>query len=99
LPEGVTLTDPVRPRRTTHAASEAHRTDRPDRVLARIRHLLTPEQLAAITAVRTLDPDAIGALDDETLRMVLRNLADPALTREPTSEASEAARRFLEEIM
>ena len=95
----MTLTDPVQPRRIPHAASEAHESDRPDRVLARIRHLLTPEQLAAVTAVRTLDPDAIDALDDETLRMVLRNLADPALTREPSTEASEAARRFLEEIM
>ena len=79
--------------------TEPRETDRPGRVLARIRHLLTAEQLAAVTAVRTLDPDAIDALDDDTLRMVLGNLADPSLTREPSAEASEAARRFLDEIM
>lgn len=95
----MTLADPIGPRPGSHASSEARETDRPDRVLARIRHLLTPEQLAAVTAVRTLDPDAIDALDDETLRMVLRNLADPSLTPEPSTEASEAARRYLEEIM
>lgn len=93
------LTDPIQPRHIPHATGEARETDRPGRVLARIQHLLTPEQLAAVTAVRTLDPDALDAIDDETLRMVLRNLADPALTPEPSAEASEAARRLLEEIM
>ena len=79
--------------------SDAHPADRPERVLARIRHLLTPDQLAAVTAVRTLDPDAIAALDDDMLRTILANLADAALTPEPSEETAQAARRYLEEIM
>lgn len=93
------MSDPNQPRRIACARSEPREADRPGRVLARIRHLLTPEQLAAVTAVRTLDPDAIDTPDDERLRVVLRNLADPSLMPEPGAETSEAARRFLEEIM
>ena len=73
--------------------------DRSDRVLERLRHLLAPEQLAAVTAVRILDPDAIAGLDDATLRRVLATLNDPRFTAAPDPEALAAAQRFLDEIM
>jgi len=73
--------------------------DRSASVLERLRHLLTPDQLAAVTAVRILDPDAIASLDDDTLRMILRHLADPTMTAAPDPEAIAASNRFLEEIM
>jgi hypothetical protein len=73
--------------------------DRQDRVMDRIRLLLTNEQAAAVQAVRILDPDAIAAIDDGTLRTVLSGLADPTLTPAADAETREAARRYLEEIM
>jgi hypothetical protein len=74
-------------------------TDRSARVLERLRPLLGPEQLAAVAAVRILDPDAIAPLDDETLQRVLATLNDPALTAAPDPEKLAAARRYLDEIM
>ena len=73
--------------------------DRSSRVLERLRHLLSPEQLAAVTAVRILDPDVIGPLDDDTLRRLLAGLSDPTLTKAPDPETLAAAQRYLEEIM
>jgi hypothetical protein len=73
--------------------------DRSGRVLERLRHLLEPEQLAAVIAVRILDPDVIGPLDDDTLRRVLTTLNDPSLNAAPDPEKLAAAQRYLNEIM
>jgi hypothetical protein len=73
--------------------------DRSSRVLERLRPLLGPEQLAAVTAVRILDPDAIAPLDDETLGRVLTTLNDPNLTAAPDPDKLAAAQRYLDEIM
>lgn len=70
-----------------------------DPAVDRLHHLSTAEQLAAVTAVRALDPDAIVALDDETLRGLLGALSDPQLTAKLDPEAREAASRYLDSIM
>lgn len=78
-------------------------TERRERVLDALRHLLTDDQRAAATAVMLLDPDALTSLDDANLRMLLAGLADPQLSPSLDRAAREAARaeaaRFLDEIM
>jgi hypothetical protein len=72
---------------------------RRERVLDRLRHLLTPEQLGAANAVLLLDPDAIATLPDEQVRFVLAGLASsPNLGPEARAASREAARRYLDEI-
>jgi hypothetical protein len=80
----------------THAAME-----RRERLVDALRHLLTPDQLGAVTAVLALDPDLVATLDDEKMRLVLSGLS--AFSPDPDPEARraarEASRRFLDEIM
>jgi hypothetical protein len=76
--------------------------ERRDRVVDRLRHLLTAEQLGAVNAVLTLDPEAIASFDDEMLRVVLAGLSDPRLTPNlgpgARDAAREAAERYHDEI-
>jgi hypothetical protein len=72
--------------------------ERMDRVLQRLHGLLTNDQLGAVMAVRTLDPDAISALDDATLRFVLVGLSDPSLSPTGDPESREAGERYHNEI-
>ena len=61
---------------------------------------MTPDQLAASTAVMILDPDEVAKLDDETLRSVLEGLVRmPGPGPEGRDEAQAASRRYLDEIM
>jgi hypothetical protein len=75
--------------------------ERGQRVADGLRHLLTTEQLGAVTAVLLLDPETIGRLDDATLRSVLYGLTylfpDPGPEARAASKA--ASDRFLNEIM
>jgi hypothetical protein len=72
---------------------------RRERVLDRIRHLLSSEQLAAANAVLLLDPDSIAALPDEQVRFVLAGLASsPSLGPEARAASREAARRYLDKV-
>ena len=71
-------------------------SERRDRVVDRLRHLLTPAQLGAVHAVLTLDPEAIAVLDDEMLRVVLAGLSDPRLGPNLAPEARDAAREAAE---
>ena len=75
--------------------------ERRQQVADGLRHLLTPEQLGAISAVLVLDPETIASLDDDSLRVVLNGLT--WLTPDPGPEARKAAKeasdRFLKEIM
>jgi hypothetical protein len=73
-------------------------SDRMDRVVDRLHHLLSPEQLGAVSAVRALDPDAIASLDDETMRGVLAGLSDVRLTATSGPEARGAGERYHDEI-
>jgi hypothetical protein len=75
--------------------------ERRERVVDALRHLLTDDQCAAITAVLLLDPDAIASLDDANIRMILGGLADPRmnLDREAREAARAEAARFLDETM
>ena len=53
-----------------------------------------------MSAVLTLDPDAIATLDDDTLRFVLDGLVRmPNPGPEERAAAQEASRRYLDEIM
>ncbi|MEA2608473.1 MAG: hypothetical protein QOJ75_716 [Chloroflexota bacterium] len=75
--------------------------DRRERVVDALRHLLTDDQRAAITAVLRIDPDVIASLDDAKIRLILGQLADPRmnLDREAREAASKASQRYLDEIM
>lgn len=75
--------------------------ERRERVIDGLRHVLTPEQLGAVSAVLLLDPDTIAKLDDEKLQVVLGGLArlTPDLDPEAREAAREAAQRYLNEIM
>ena len=74
--------------------------ERVQRLVDGLRHVLTPEQLGAVSAVLTLDPDAIATLDDDTLRIVLDGLVRmPNPGTEERAAAQEASRHYLDEIM
>jgi hypothetical protein len=81
-----------------HGRGIATASERMDRVLDRLRPLLTTDQLGAVMAVRALDPDAIASLDDEALRIVLAGFSDPRLTPAPDPAAREAGERYHNEI-
>jgi hypothetical protein len=76
----------------------ASASERMDRVIDRLRGLLTSDQLGAVIATRALDPDAISSLDDDTLRFVLRGFSEPRLTPNADPEAREAGERYHDEI-
>ena len=74
--------------------------ERVQRLVDGLRHALTPEQLAAVSAVLSLDPDAIATLDDDTLRVVLDGFVRmPNPGPEERAAAQESSRRYLDEIM
>ena len=74
--------------------------ERVQRLVDGLRHVLTPEQLGAVSAVLALDPDAIAALDEGTLRVVLDGLVrTPNPGPEERAAAREESREFLNDIM
>ena len=74
--------------------------ERKERLVDRLRHLLTAEQLGAMSAVIYLDPDPIATLSDDKLRFVLDGLTRmPIPPPEERRAAKEATDRFLDEIM
>ena len=72
--------------------------ERIDRVVERLRPLLSPDQLVALRAARLLDPDAIAGQPDDVIRVVLAGLAEPREQRPADPAAQEAAERYLREI-
>ena len=86
-------------RQASGLAIKAERA-RVQRVIDVVRDILTAEQLAAVTAVKILDPNAIVSLDDDTLRSIIDGLARMPGPGAADRDAAEAeARRFLDEIM
>jgi hypothetical protein len=73
-------------------------SERFDRVVERLRPLLSPDQLAALRAARLLDPDAIAGQTDAVIRVVLAGLADPRDQAPMDPATREAAERYLREI-
>jgi hypothetical protein len=74
--------------------------ERVQRLVDGLRHVLTPEQLGAVSAVMALDPDVIATLDEDTLRFVLDGLVRmPNPGPEDRASAQEASRRYLDDIM
>jgi hypothetical protein len=73
---------------------------RVQRLVDGLRHVLTPEQLGAVSAVLALDPDAIATVDEDTLRFVLDGfIRMPNPGPEERAAAYEANREYLNEIM
>ena len=86
--------------RQAHGQGIRAERERVQRLVDGLRHVLTPEQLGAVSAVLTLDPDAIATLDDDTLRFVLDGLVRmPNPGTEERAAAQEASRHYLDEIM
>lgn len=86
--------------RQAHGQGIQDERERRQRLVDGLRHVLTPEQLGAASAVLALDPDVIATLDDETLRFVLDGLVrTPDPGPEARAAAQEASRRYLDEIM
>ena len=81
-----------------HGQGFASASERTDRVLDRLQGLLTTDQLGAVMAVRTLDPDAIASFDDAMLRFLVDGFSDPRLTPAADPEAIEAGQRYHDEI-
>ena len=73
-------------------------TARLDRVIERLRRLLSADQLAALRAARLLDPDAIDAQPDDVIRVVLADLAEPHEQGPVDPATRAAAERYLREI-
>jgi hypothetical protein len=72
--------------------------ERLDRVVDRLRPMLSPDQLAALRAARLLDPDAIAGQPDDVIRVVLAGLADPREQAPADPATREAGERYLREI-
>lgn len=86
--------------RQAHGQGIQAERERVQRLVDGLRHVLTPEQLGAVSAVLSLDPDAIAALDDGTLRVVLDGFARmPNPGPEERAAAQKENREFLNEIM
>ena len=86
--------------RQAHGQGVQAERERVQRLVDGLRHVLTPEQLGAVSAVLSLDPDAIVTLDDDTLRVVLDGFVRmPNPGPEERAAAQEASRRYLDEIM
>jgi hypothetical protein len=86
--------------RQAHGQGIKSERERVQRLVDALRRALTPEQLGAVSAVLSLDPDAIASLDDDTLRFVLDGLVRwPNPGPEERAAASDANRAFLDEIM
>ena len=86
--------------RQAHGQGIQAERERVQRLVDGLRHVLTPEQLGAVSAILTLDPDAIATLDDDTLRFVLDGLVRmPNPGTEERAAAQEASRHYLDEIM
>ncbi len=74
--------------------------ERVQRLVDGLRSVLTPEQLGAVSAVLSLDPDVVASLDEGTLRFVLDGLVQrPNPGPEERAAAQEESRRYLDEIM
>jgi hypothetical protein len=77
--------------------AERERVQRP---VDAMRHVLTPDQLGAVSSVLSLDPDAIATLDDDTLRVVLDGFVRmPNPGPEERAAAQAQNHEFLNEIM
>jgi hypothetical protein len=86
--------------RQAHGQGIHAERERVQRLVDGLRHVLTPEQLGAASAVLSLDPDVIATLDEATLRFVLDGLVRmPNPGPEERAAAQEASRRYLDEIM
>jgi hypothetical protein len=86
--------------RQAHGQGIQAERERVQRLVDGLRHLLTPEQLGAVSAILALDPDVIAGLDEETLRFVLDGLVRmPNPGPEERAAAQEENRAFLNEIM
>ena len=86
--------------RQAHGQGIQAERERVQRLVDGLRHVLTPEQLGAVSAILTLDPDAIATLDDDTLRFVLDGFVRmPNPGPEECAAAQEASRHYLDEIM
>jgi hypothetical protein len=96
----VTTDEVVELERQAHGQGVMAERERKERLVDALRHLLTPEQLGAMSAVIYLDPDPIATLDDDRLRFVLDGLTRmPFPGPEERAAAKEASARFLDEIM
>jgi hypothetical protein len=86
--------------RQAHGQGVQAERERVQRLVDGLRHVLSAEQLGAVSAVLSLDPDVIATLDEGTLRLVLDGLVRmPNLAPEERAAAREASRRYLDEIM
>ena len=86
--------------RQAHGQGIQAERKRVQRLVDGLRHVLTPEQLGAVSAVLSLDPDAIATLDDDTLRVALDGLVRmPNPGPEERAAAQKENREFLNEIM
>ena len=86
--------------RQAHGQGVQAERERVQRLVDGLRHVLTPEQLGAVSAVLSLDPDIIATLDELTLRFVLDGLVRmPNPGPEERAAAREDNREFLNEIM
>jgi len=86
--------------RQAHGQGIQAERERRQRLVDGLRHVLTPEQLGAASAVLYLDPDVIATLDEATLRSVLDGLVRmPNPGPEDRAAAREATRELLDEIM
>ena len=86
--------------RQAHGQGIQAERERVQRLIDGLRHVLTPEQLGAVSAVLSLDPEVVATLDEVTLRLVLDGLVRmPNPGPEERAAAREASRRYLDEIM
>jgi hypothetical protein len=86
--------------RQAHGQGVQTERERVQRLVDGLRRVLTPEQLGAVSAVLSLDPDVIATLDEGTLRFALDGLVRlPNPGPEERAAAKEASRRYLDEIM
>jgi hypothetical protein len=86
--------------RQAHGQGIQAERERVQRLVDGLRHVLTPDQLGAASAVLYLDPDVIATLDEATLRFVLDGLVRmPNPGPEERATAREATRELRDEIM
>ena len=86
--------------RQAHGQGIQAERERLQRLVDELRHVLTPEQLGAASALLSLDPDVIATLDDVTLRFVVDGLVRmPNPGPEERAAAREVTRELLDEIM
>ena len=86
--------------RQAHGQGIQSERERVQRLVDGLRYALTPEQLGAVSAILSLDPDAVATLDEDTLRFVLDGLVRmPNPGPDERAAASETNRAFLDEIM